>query len=297
MIDDLRAELARTDLPPVTEQKLRKLLAVLEKDSQARLESLAMVDPGPHAVVSFGDVEAADLVIFVLHGIDTDLAHFPEWADAAQRLCVDVIRSCVARGEPRNVAVIAWFAWDSGTHVSALATKHATVGAARLAVDIDRLERRNPRARIALATYSYSSTLLGELFAMNIGEDVHTAFSIASAGVTHAAGVALAEAIARGDLVLYATEGANDSIAPLGRLGQHPVDPRDIPGAIVYECDGGEAPAIGGGFTVGTAVEGHASQTTTDEHGRHIGYYDEHAQGYLTMVARLADAAIGDAVR
>ncbi len=292
-IEQLRAELARTDLPPVTEQKLRALMSVLENDSQARLQSLAMVDPGPHAVVSFGDLDTADLVVFVLHGIDTDLLVFAAWADAAQRLCADVIRSCVARGEPRRVATVAWFGWDSGTHVSALATKHATVGAARLAVDIDRIEPRNPHAHIAVVTYSYSSTLLGELFAMNIGEAVSTAFSIASAGVTHAAGVALADAIARGDLTLYATESANDSIAPLGRLGQHPLDPRDIAGVIGYDCDGGEAPGLDGTTTIGTAVEGHASQTSVDEHGgRHIGYFDQHAQGYLTLVARLADAAI-----
>lgn len=293
MIDDLRAELARGDLPPLTEQQLRNVLTVLEKDSQAHLESFTMAAPGPHAVVAFGDLAAADLVVYVLHGIETDLTLFPEWADAAQRLCVDIIRSCVARGEPRNVATVAWFAWDSGTHTSALATRNATVGAARLAVDIDRMQLRNARAHIAVAAYSYSSTLLGELFAMGIGDDVHTAFSIASAGVTHAAGVAMADAIARGELVMYATEGANDSIAPLGRLGQHPLDPRDIRGVVVYECDGGEAPGIDGSTVVGLAVEGHASQTSVDDRGiRHIGYYDEHAQGYLTMVARLADAAV-----
>ncbi|GAA3931595.1 alpha/beta hydrolase [Microbacterium soli] len=292
MIDDLRAELARTDLSPETEQKLRNLLTVLESDAQAHLESFEMVEPGPHAVVSFGDVDTADLIVFLLHGIETDLAQFPAWADAAQRLCADIIRSCVVRGTPRNVATIAWFAWDSGTHVSALATKHATVGAARLAVSIDRLGPRNPHAHVALVTYSYSSTLLGELFAMNLGENVRTAFSIASAGVTHAAGVALADAVSRGDLVLHATEGANDSIAPLGRLGQHPLDPRDVPGALVYESDGGEAPAVTGGTTVGAAVEGHASQTSVDEHGRHLGYFDENAQSYLILVARLADAAV-----
>lgn len=291
--DELRAELARADLPPATAQKLNNLNAVLTNDPQARLESFAMVDPGPHAVISFGGIEAADLIVYVLHGIETDLAQLTGWADAAQRLCVDIIRSCVARGAPRSVATVAWFAWDSGTHASALATKHATVGAARLAVDIDRFQRRNPNAGVALATYSYSSTLLGELFAMDLGERVRTAFSIASAGVTHAAGAALADAIARGDLVLHATEGANDSIAPLGRLGQHPVDPRDIPGAMVYECDGGEAPGVDGGTVIGSAVEGHSSQTSVDERGRHIGYYDEHAQGYLTLVARLAEAAIG----
>lgn len=291
-MDDLRAALARPDLPPLTEQKLRGLLTVLENDRQASLESLSLAEPGPHAVVSFGDVDTADLIVFVMHGIDTDLLAFPAWADAAQRLCGDVIRSCVARGEPRRIATIAWFAWDSGTHVSALATKHATIGAARLAVDIERLAQRNPRALVAMAAYSYSSTLLGELFAMGMGEGVRMAFSIASAGVTHAAGVALAGAVADGDLVLYATEGANDSIAPLGRLGQHPVDPRDITGVIVYECDGGEAPGVDGIMTIGAAVEGHASQTSVDERGRHIGYFDGQAQGYLVMVARLADAAI-----
>lgn len=293
VIDRLRAELARTDLPPATEQKLRGLMTVLENDPQASLQSLDLIAAGPHAVVAFGDLDTADLVVFVLHGIDTDLLAFAGWADAAQRLCADVIRSCVARGEPRRVATVAWFGWDSGTHVSALATKHATIGAARLAVDIDRLEPRNPHAHVAVVTYSYSSTLLGEVFAMGLGEDVRTAFSIASAGVTHAAGVALTDAIARGDLTLYATESANDSIAPLGRLGQHPLDPRDIPGVIVYDCDGGEAPDIGGSTTIGTAVEGHSSQTSVDEHGgRHIGYYDQRAQGYLTLVARLAEAAV-----
>ncbi|MDQ0613897.1 hypothetical protein QF046_001538 [Microbacterium sp. W4I4] len=293
VIDQLRAELARDDLPPVIERKLRGLMTVLASDPQAQLQALAMVDPGPHAVVSFGDLDTADLVVYVLHGIDTDLLAFAGWADAAQRLCADVIRSCVARGEPRRVATVAWFGWDSGTHVSALATRHATVGAARLAVDIDRLEPRNPHAHVAVVTYSYSSTLLGEVFAMNLGEDVRTAFSIASAGVTHAAGVALADAIARGDLTLYATESANDSIAPLGRLGQHPLDPRDVRGVIVYDCDGGEAPDLDGSTTIGTAVEGHSSQTSIDEHGgRHIGYYDPRAQGYLTLVARLADAAV-----
>ncbi|MFC7788499.1 alpha/beta hydrolase [Microbacterium sp. MAHUQ-60] len=294
MIDRLRSELARADLPPVTERKLRALLRVLENDPQSQLQSLALVEPGPHAVVSFGDLHTADLIVVVLHGIDTDLLAFAGWADAAQRICADIIRSCVARGEPRSVATVAWFGWESGTHVSALATKHATVGAARLAVDIDRLAARTPHAHIAVVTYSYSSTLLGELFAMDFGADVRTAFSIASAGVTHAAGAALEDAISRGDLTLYATEAANDSIAPLGRLGQHPLDPRDIPGVIVYECDGGEAPQADGTTTIGTAVEGHSSQSSIDEHGgRHIGYFDQGAQGYLTLVARLADAAIG----
>lgn len=292
MTDDLRAALARPDLPPLTEQRLRGLLTVLEGDAQSALESFTMAEPGPHAVVSFGDVDTADLIVLLLHGTETDLLAFPAWADAAQRLCADVIRTCVARGKPRRIATIAWFAWDSGTHVSALSTRHATIGAARLAVDLGRLRARNAHARIALATYSYSSTLLGELFAMNLGGDVHTAFSIASAGITHAAKVALADAISRGDLVLHVTEGANDSIAPLGRLGQHPVDPRDVPGAEMYESDGGEAPAIGGGTTIGAAVEGHASQTSVDDRGRHIGYYDEHAQAYLIMVSRLADAAV-----
>lgn len=291
VLDELRSALARPDLPVETRTKIQHVQSVLDADSQARLESFTILDGRPYAVVSFGDPSTADLVVYLLHGIDTDLASFPEWADAAQRLCIDIIRTCVARGEPRKVATLAWFAWDSGTHVTALATKHATIGAARLSVDIDRLIVRNPGAHIATVAYSYSTTLLGEVFALNIADEVRTAFCIASAGVTHAASTAIEDAIEREEVVVYATEGAGDGIAPMGRLGNHPIDPRDIRGVIVYDSDGGEAPGIDGGVVAGVPVEGHASQTAVDERGiRHPGYFDERAQSYLTLVARLADA-------
>lgn len=294
MIDELDAALARADLPEGVAGKLAHLKKVLEADPQARLAAFSLATGEPHAVMTFGDVDGADLIVYLLHGIDTNLDRFPGWADAAQRVCADLIRACIVRGMPRRIATIAWFAWDSGNHVSALATRHATIGAARLAVDIDHLVQRNPRAHIALVTYSYSSTLLGELFAMNLAGDVRTAFSIASAGMTHPAADSVAEAIAAGEVVVYATEGANDSIAPLGRLGQHPVDPRGIRGVITYECDGGEAPGPDGTTVVGISVDGHASQSSVDEHGlTHTGYFDPRAQGYLTLIARLADAAIG----
>lgn len=272
MLRDLNEALARTDLPSETLAKARIVRSVLERDPQARLESFWIAGDRPHAVIAFGDPDSADLVVYLLHGIETDLAALPGWADAAQRVCADVIRSSVVRGMPRSVATIAWFGWDSGTQTSALATGHATIGAARLAVDIERLAGRNPRAHIAVVTYSYSTTLLGEMFALNIADDVRTAFAIASAGVTRAAGVAIESAIADGDVVFYATEGAGDGTAPLGRLGHHPVDPRDLRGVIVYDCDGGDAPGVDGDLVLGVAVEGHASQTVVDERGiRHAG--------------------------
>lgn len=291
MIDELRIALARTDLSDEVREKLQNVQHVLDSDPQSSLLSFSLATGEPYAAIAFGDIDTAELIVYLLHGIETTLRELAGWADAGQRVCGDVIRSCVARGKPKRVATIVWFAWDSGTHVSALATRHATEGAGRLAVDIDHIAQRNPTALIALATYSYSSTLLGEMYAMGIADQVRVAFSIASAGMTHAAANALTGAIASEEVVFYATEGANDSIAPLGRLGQHPIDPRAIPGAIVYECDGGEAPGVDGSTVIGIAVEGHASQSSVDERGvRHVGYYDPRAQGYLTLVARLADA-------
>lgn len=291
MLRDLHDALARTDLPAETLEKARNVQRVLDSDSQSRLESFWIEGDRPYAVIAFGDPSTADLVVYLLHGIDTDLASLPGWADAAQRLCGDVIRSCVVRAEPRTVATIAWFGWDSGTQVTALATKHATIGAARLAVDIDRVADRNPGAHIAVVTYSYSTTLLGEMFALNIADAVQTAFAIASAGVTHAAGAAIEMAIADDEVEFFATEGADDGTAPLGRLGNHPVDPRNLHGVEVYDCDGGEVTGVDGSIVKGVAVEGHASQTSIDERGiRHPGYFDPQAQGYLTLVARLTDA-------
>ena len=293
MIEELHASLARTDLSEDVRAKLQNVQKVLDSDPQSRLLSFSMAEEEPRAAVAFGDLDTADLIVFLLHGIDTTLREFPGWADAGQRVCVDVIRGCVSRGEPRRVATIVWFAWDSGTHVTALATKHATLGAGQLAVDVDRIAARNPSAIIALVTYSYSSTLLGEMYAMNLAGAAHIAFSIASAGMTQAAANALTGAIAAGNVVFYATEGADDGVAPLGRIGQHPVDPRSIPGAIVYECDGGEVTSADGTTVIGLAVEGHASQSSVDDHGvRHIGYFDPRAEAYLALIARLTDAVI-----
>ncbi|MGB4135533.1 MAG: alpha/beta hydrolase [Microbacterium sp.] len=273
-------------------QQLRNVQQVLDRDPESHLESFFLLEDRPYATIGFGDVDTADLVVFVMHGIETTLTELPGWADAAQRIAASTIRSCVARGEPRRVATVAWFAWDSGTHVSALATRHATIGAARLAVDLDRIAARNPAARVAIVGYSYSATLLGELVAMNLAGDVHTAFSIAAAGVTHAARTALETSIALGELELHATEAAPDGVAPLGRIAQHPVDPRDIPGVIVYESDGGDVPGLDGAVVRGLAVDGHASMTSSDEHGKeHIGYFDQRAQPFLYLIARLADAA------
>jgi len=116
------------------------------------------------------------------------------------------------------------------------------------------------------------------------------AFSIASAGMTRMAADAVADAVSARSFSFYATEASSDATAPLGRLGAHPVDPRDIEGAIVYSSDGGPIP--GAGDETGEATEGHASRTEVDERGmRHRGYFDRRAQAYLFAVERLARLA------
>ena len=135
--------------------------------------------------------------------------------------------------------------------------------------------------------YSYSSTLFGELVLMDGAGPVSEAFSIASAGMTHMAADAVAEAIAAHSFSFYATEASTDVTAPLGRLAAHPVDPRDIEGTIVYGSDGGLVPGLAG--VHGKATDGHASRSEIDEQGvLHRGYFDPDAQSYLFLVDRLA---------
>ena len=290
MVDPLAEALADPTLSTDARQKLQNVQDVLHADSQARLISLFFEGEEPRAAVAFGDFDAAELIVVVLHGIDTDLAAFRGWAGIAQRLCADTIRASALRGGSVRIATVAWFGYDSGTHLSALATKHATVGAARLAGDLVRMRHRHPRARIAVLAYSYSSTLFGELVLMDGAGPVSMAFSIASAGMTHMAADAVAEAISKREFSFYATEASSDATAPLGRLGAHPVDPRDIEGAIVYGSDGGPIPGSGG--QQGEATDGHASQTEVDERGgRHPGYFDPRAQAYLFALQRLARLA------
>jgi len=290
VVDPLAKALADPSVSAEARRKLQNVQDVLHADPQARLISLFFEGEEPRAAVAFGDIDAADLIVIVLHGIDTDLAEFPGWAQIAQGLCADVIRASLLRGGTARIATVAWFGYDSGTHLSALATKHATVGAARLAGDLVRLRHSQPAARIAVLAYSYSSTLFGELVLMDGAGPVSMAFSVASAGMTRMAADAVAEGISARSFSFYATEASSDATAPLGRLGAHPVDPRDVEGAIVYSSDGGPIPGAGG--LHGEATDGHASQTEVDEHGeRHRGYFDRRAQAYLFAVQRLARLA------
>lgn len=287
MVDPLAQALADPSVSAEARDKLQRVQDVLHADPQARLISLFFEGEEPRAAVAFGDFDTAELIVVLLHGIDTDLAAFPAWAGVAQAVCADTIRASTLRGGSGRVATVAWFCYDSGTHLSALATKHATVGAARLAGDLVRMRHRHPHARIAVLAYSYSSTLFGELVLMEGAGPVSMAFSIASAGMTRMAADAVSEGIAARAFSFYATEASSDVTAPLGRLGAHPVDPRDIDGAIVYSSDGGPIPGSGG--ERGEATDGHASQTEVDEHGeRHCGYFDRRAQAYLFAVQRLA---------
>jgi len=290
VVDPLAEALADPGVSADARQKLQNVQDVLHADAQARLISLFFEGEEPRAAVAFGDLDTAELIVVVLHGIDTDLAAFPGWAGVAQRLCADTIRASALRGGSLHIATVVWFGYDSGTHLSALATKHATVGAARLAGDLVRIHHRSADARIAVLAYSYSSTLFGELVLMDGAGPVSMAFSIASAGMTHMAADAVAEAISKRAFAFYATEASSDTTAPLGRLGAHPIDPRDIVGAIGYSSDGGPIPGSGGEH--GEATDGHASQTEVDERGeRHRGYFDPRAQAYLFAVQRLARLA------
>ncbi|MBS1673253.1 MAG: hypothetical protein JSS74_04745 [Actinobacteria bacterium] len=290
MVDPLAEALDDPSITPEVRRKLQNVRDVLDADPQSRLTSFFFEGEEPRAAVAFGDFDAADVIAVVLHGIETDLDAFPGWAEIGQRLCLDVIRASTLRGGSAHVATVVWFCYDSGTHLSALATRHATIGAARLAGDLVRMRHRHPRTRIAVLSYSYSSTLFGELVLMDGAGPVSMAFSIASAGMTRMAADAVADAIAAKSFSFYATEAASDTTAPLGRLGAHPVDPRDIEGAIVYGSDGGIVPGTGG--ERGEATQGHASKTEVDDEGeRHRGYFDARAQAYLFAVQRIAHLA------
>lgn len=278
------ADLAATPrLSDDAKSQLREVERVLRSDPQARLRSAIVLDGAPYAGVSFGDADTADLVIFVVHGVDTDLTKFSTWAELAQRLCADVIRASVARGGSTRIAVIAWFGYDSGTHVTARATAHATLGAARLAVDLDAVTAQNPGADIAVIAYSYATTLFGELALLGGAGGVDAVFAVGGAGMTRFGAASVEELVAAGSLAAFATEARADTLARLGRLGAHPIDARDLDGAVVYGADGGPG---------GEATQGHGARTTTDEFGiTRRGYFDPTAQAYLFLVEKLAEVA------
>ena len=258
--DDLDAEVAsrlaalRRALDVRTRDGSRPLLVGFFFDS----------DGSPRANLAFGDIDSADQVTTLTHGINTDLGSVAEWSTGSSDLQAALARELERTGEQGTAAVLLVMDWDSGDTFQVWGIDRPDAGAARLAETLRGVRVTNPSAQLNVGAHSLGTTMTSQVIADNPGLVSHAWF-FGSAGITPDTRDALAEQARTGQMVLSATHADADFIAPFGRktwLGSlHPEDPRGVPGVSSFGSDGGVV--VGYGSAQGEFGE------ATDSHDAH----------------------------
>ncbi|WP_278101665.1 alpha/beta hydrolase [Microbacterium proteolyticum] len=253
----------RDDLDDETRSRLVALKSVLDRrgrdGSRPALLSLFLdTDGSPRANIAFGDVESADQVTTLTHGIRTSLQSVVEWSNAGANLQSALTTELKRTGSDRTAAVVLVMDWDSGGIPEVLGIDRPDAGAARLSETLKGIRGVNPSTQIDAGAHSLGTTMTSQAIADNPGLVSHVWF-FGSAGVTEQAGDSLADQIRSGQLSVNATHADADPIAAWGRkdwLGStHAEDPRDVPGVSSFSSDGGVVPGFGsvqGEFGEGT---------------------------------------------
>lgn len=255
-------------------------------------------DGSPRASIGYGDVDTADQINTMTHGIDTDLSSLPAWERSALAMNEDLARELASRGSDATTATVMFMEWDSGDMFNVWNIERPDGGAQRLSQLLRGFEASNPDAQRNLQLHSLGTTAGTQAIADN-PQLVDGVWLYGSAGVTEQTAQELQRQILAGILDVHATHANDDWIAPLGRLdiSEHPNDPRDIANADVIDADGGFVAGFNGGEQ-GERTEGHNSQSSTEwlytfegleylppppgaETGGFIPVWDDDAVGYL----------------
>lgn len=256
----LRQLLAGDDLSKSQRKQLEQLEQTLSVQDGTLLSLFLDTDDGsPRASVAFGDIDSADQVTTLSHGIETDLDSIEDWSAGAGALRRDLQAEMARRGADGTAAVVVFMEWDSGSKWNVWNIERPDGGAERLAQLLRGVQHTNPDAQRNLGLHSLGTTMGTQTIGDNPGL-VDNVWLYGSAGVTDETAAALAKQIRDGQLTVHATHAEWDKIAPVGRwpVSEHSVDPRTIEGVQVFSSDGGLVAGFGDGEQ-GARTGGHGS--------------------------------------
>lgn len=272
----------------------------------------------PRTTLGFGDIDGADQITTITHGIETNLSSLRPWAASAASMHDDLNDELARKGSSASSAVVLFMEWDSGGTGDVWNIERPDAGAERLAQMQRGFEASNAGVQLDLDLHSLGTSMAAQMIADNDGL-VDNVWFYGSAGLSQEAAEALEGQIRDGSLTLHVTHADDDWIAPVGRveISEHPVDPRTIGQAT--EAATGDANgrpqmfSSNGGWVEdfhtpegehGERTEGHNSQRSTEKiylldftrvNRFEIGVDDE-AVGYLDPASQSYKQSIVDHV-
>ncbi|MEU4017167.1 alpha/beta hydrolase [Microbacterium sp. NPDC028030] len=184
------------------------------------------------AALAYGDLSTASEINTLVPGMNGNVDDLFSWGQSAQALNLRV-------GE--GSATVVWFGYDTPDLLEEPAMSRAEDGAAALRSYLLAVRALSPDADVNVIAHSYGSTTAALAIGSQAdGLGVTSFIAVGSAGFPKDPTVV--ENLSNGGPPqLYATISEDDAVARVGRgtAPGHPVSPERLPGATVFDSDGG----------------------------------------------------------
>ncbi len=228
-------------------------------DAVAQLMGFGVANGAPVAAIALGNLDTATNVTVNVPGATTTLKSAVQKVRASNEL----LKAASRTRRSDSYAVVSWFGYRAPAFAEVPAQRRAVAGGAELASFLDGIHDSRLRAprSVSVLGHSYGSTTAAEALEQ-VRHPVDNFVTYGSVGFTDATTPEHLHV----DHV-FATEGAADQTAILGRIGR--TDPRDIPGVEVFSAEAAAGTAAVTGhdmFPEGEGQVGYLSPNATAQH-------------------------------
>lgn len=262
-----------------TVQQLRSLRhQVNQHDGDVQLLTLFLDGDKPRASLAFGNVDEAEQIYVMTHGIKNDLSNIRPWIQTAHEMYDGLLEQ-----NAPSTATVVWFGYDSGNETTVQNNVNARTGAARFDADLSGIRHTNSdtsgsNPHIVAGLHSYGTTMGGEAFIRNPAI-FNAVFMNGSPGISDAAANTYSQAGLSGETAVHAALAEDDKTAGFwgGKVWNfdHRNNPVGLEGITVIDVDGADG---------SHRITGHQAHQSEGEPG----YFSPGTASYNAMMEYLS---------
>lgn len=189
------------------------------------------------AAISHGDLDTASHVGVNISGMFSNVGDIGGDAKAARA----ILQEALDEDPSQTYAVVTWIGYKSPHLANVNYLARAGAGGERLAgflmgFQVSRETHAQPIENLAVFAHSYGSTTASE--ALKLLDPKYAIDDFVTYGSAGLARDTTLSQLRTGQM--FSTQAEGDTVAEKGRLGNHPLNPIEMPGIIEFSAEGGE---------------------------------------------------------
>lgn len=218
-------------------QEASTAMEKMDNPMQVQLLGLGKHEGVLTAAISHGDLDTASHVGVNVSGMFSNVGDIGGDAKAARAILQEAI---TIRGK-QSYAVVTWIGYKSPHLANVNYLARARAGGERLAgfltgFQVSREVQVRPIANLTVFAHSYGSTTASET--LKLLDPKYAIDDFVTYGSAGLADDTTLSQLRTGQM--FSTQAEGDTVAEKGRLGNHPLNPIEIPGIIEFSAEGGD---------------------------------------------------------